>query len=283
MKRIYSTIIILIFFSLIVIANKGEKEQDNEKPILVYSVVEQTSDETGGNEIWVIKDGKIQNTGIEAYEIYWMLDQRDYDGDGLEEAYVAQSTGGSGYCPPFIVYFNKNTETFHKVEFKNLGVFLKDSVELWNGIWSFTGGTPSHYERYVFKSGRIIKVEDYTHPWPYGAEILLCLEPNTMFIELEAESGDKRNVLFDLDSDGQNEIIECEYMHGVNWEDFERDYKPTMNIMIHWSNGQNTDLTYDETWLNFIVLSTKTNGKNDLSSGKKGCIYKWDGRKYKLQ
>ena len=112
MKRIYSTIIILIFFSLIAIANKGEKEQDNEKPILVYSVVEQTSDETGGNEIWVIKDGKIQNTGIEAYEIYWMLDQRDYDGDGLEEAYVAQSTGGSGYStrtPKLFIRLNLRT------------------------------------------------------------------------------------------------------------------------------------------------------------------------------
>lgn len=273
----------LVILSIDVYASVRIMGQVNEKPRLVYSVVELASDDIGGYEIWVTKDGKFQNTGIETYELCWMIDQRDYDDDGLEEAFVAQSTGGSGYYPPFIVYFDKRNGTFSKVDFKNLGVFLKDSVEMWNGRWSFIGGTPLHYERYIFENGRIVKVEDYSRPLPDGAEILLIAESDKMFDALEAEDGEKININFDLDGDGQNETIECEYLHGVNWEDFERDYKSTMNITIFWSNGQKTDLTYDETWLKLIILSTKTNGKNDLANGKKGEFFKWDGNTYKLQ
>lgn len=273
----------LVILSLDVNASVGIMGQVDEKPRLVYRVVELDGYEDGGNEIWVVKDGNLQNTGIEAYDIYEIIDQRDYDGDGFEEAFVYQSTFGSGEIPPFILYFDKDTRTFRKVEFVNLGVFLNNSVELWNGRWSFKGGTPSHYERYIYENRRIVKVEDYTRPLPDGAEILLIADSDKMFDVLEAEDGEKKNISFDLDGDGQNETIECEYLHGVKWEDFERQYKTTMNITIYWSNGQKTDLTYDETWLKLIILSTKTNGKNDLANGKKGEIFKWDGNTYKLQ
>jgi len=283
MKKVYSSIIMLVILSLDVYASVGLMGQANEKTRLVYRVFEIDGNEDGGNEIWVIKDGNLQNTGIEAYDIYEIMDQRDYDSDGFEEAFVYQSTFGSGELPPFILYFDKETEAFRKVEFMNLGVFLKNVVEVWNGRWSFIGGTPSHYERYIFDNGRIVKVEDYTRPLPDGAEILLTADPEKMFDVLEAEDGEKKNISFDLDGDGQNETIECEYLHGVKWEDFERDYKSTMNITIYWGSGLKTTLTENETWLNFIVLSTRTNGKNDLANGKKGCFYRWDGKTYKLQ
>ena len=283
-KESSSAIMLFAVLTLTACSSNGKKIKASDSPSIEYRIVEQASGNVSSDEVWVTKDGKFQNTGIEACDIYEILDQRDYDGDGLEEAYVAQSTGGSANIPPFIVYFDKDAGVFRKVEFKNYGVFLHDSVEEWKGKWSFVGGNESHYERFIFDSGRIVKVEEYTRPKPEGSETLLSLSPQKMFgSEQEVEAGEKKNTSFDLDGDGKNEIIECEYMHGINWGDPERDYKPTMHINILWGNGRNTDLTGDEYWLEMKVLSTKTNGVNDLANGQKGVTYRWDGSTYKQQ
>lgn len=274
--------LMLVSLTMIACAGNGKKEQANGTPKIEYQVVEQASGDSYGYEIWATMDGKFQNTGIGSNDIYEIIDQRDYDGDGLEEAYVAWSTGGSAYFPPLIVYFDKEAGVFRKVEFANFGVFLNDSVEEWKGKWSFMGGNGSHYERFIFEGGRIMKVEEYTRPEPEGAEVLLVLSPFKMFgSEMEAEDGDKKTASYDLDGDGKNEIIVCEYMHGIVWGDPERDRKPTMHINIYWSKGLTTDLTGDEYWLEMKVLSTKTNGVNDLTNGQKGVTYRWDGNQYK--
>lgn len=283
-RKIKENSIAIFLFAVLTFSactSNGKKGNASDSPTIEYRIVEQASGNASGDEVWAIKDGKFQDTGIEAHEIYEILDQRDYDGDGLEEAYVAQSTGGSANMPPFIVFFDKDAGKFRKVEFENYGVFLNDSVEEWKGKWSFIGGNESYYERFIFESGRIVKVEEYTRPKPEGSETLLSLSPQGMFgSEEEAEAGEKKSVSFDLDGDGKNEIIECEYMHGINWGDPERNYKPTMHINILWSNGRKTDLTGDEYWLEMIILSTKTNGVNDLANGQKGATYRWDGRSY---
>lgn len=54
-------------------------------------------------------------------------------------------------------------------------------------------------------------------------------------------------------------------------------------LTFYGGNGRNTDLTGDEYWLEMKVLSTKTNGVNDLANGQKGVTYRWDGSTYKQQ
>lgn len=274
-------LISLIVFSC---AGNGKKNEENKGPQIEYRVVESASGDVESEEIWATKDGQIQNTRIEVLGIAWIIDQHDYDGDGLEEAYVGQSSGGSAILPPFIVFYDKESNIFRKTEFNNFDVILNDSVEEWNGKWSFTGGNESHNERFIFEGGRIMKVESYTRPKPEGAETLLTLSPSKMFgSEMEAEAGEKKTASYDLDGDGKNEIIECEYLHGILWGDPERDRKPTMHITIYWSKGFTSDLTGEEYWLEMNVLSTKTNGVNDLTNGQKGVTYRWDGRQYKQQ
>ncbi len=280
-KMVVFLLISLIMFSC---AGDGKKSEGSKGHKIEYQVVESASGDVEDEEIWATMDGKFQNTGIEPNVVYEIIDQRDYDGDGLEEAFVFQSSGGSANMPRFIVYYNKETEAFQKVEFQNVGVFLNDSIEEWNGKWSFYGGNDAHYERFIFENGRIIKVDKYMRPKPEGAETLLTLSPSKMFgDETEAEAGDKKTASYDLDGDGKNEIIECEYMHGILWGDPERDRKPTMHITIYWSNGFTSDLTGEEYWLEMNVLSTKTNGVNDLSNGQIGVTYRWDGRQFKQQ
>lgn len=282
--KLKTTALMLLSVMIMACAGNGKKEQGSESKKIEYRIVETASGAVGGSELWTTKDGELKNTEIEAAEFLEIIDQRDYDGDGLEEAFVCQSTGGSAHLPEFIVYFDKETNTFRKVEFNNIGVFLNDSIEEWNGKWSFYGGDDSHYERFIFENGRIVKVENYTKPQSEGAEALLTITPQLMFgSELEAGSGDKKTTSYDLDGDGRNEIIECMYQHGINWGDPEIDYKPTMHIDILWSNGKVMDLTGDDYWLELKVLSTKSNGVYDLANGLRGVTYRWDGKQYKKQ
>ena len=282
--KLKTTALMLLSVMIMACAGNGKKGQGSESKKIEYRIVETASGAVGGSELWTTKDGELKNTEIEAAEFLEIIDQRDYDGDGLEEAFVCQSTGGSAHLPEFIVYFDKETNTFRKVEFNNIGVFLNDSIEEWNGKWSFYGGDDSHYERFIFENGRIVKVENYTKPQSEGAEALLTITPQLMFgSELEAGSGDKKTTSYDLDGDGRNEIIECMYQHGINWGDPEIDYKPTMHIDILWSNGKVMDLTGDDYWLELKVLSTKSNGVYDLANGLRGVTYRWDGKQYKKQ
>lgn len=286
-NKFKTTALMLLSVMIMACAGNGKKGQGSESKKIEYRIVETASGAVGGNELWATKDGEFRNTEIEAAEFLEIIDQRDYDGDGLEEAFVCQSTGGSGHLPEFIVYFDKDANVFRKVEFNNIGVFLNDSIEEWNGKWSFYGGDDAHYERFIFEKGRIVKVENYTKPQPEGAEALLTISPNTLFTpdeqEKSYETEMKKSLSYDLDGDGRNEIIECMFQHGINWGDPEMDYKPTMHISIRWSNGAMMDLTDEDYWLELKVLSTKTNGIYDLANGLRGVTYRWDGKQYKKQ
>ena len=261
-------------------AGNSKNSEGSKGPQIEYRVVE--SDDYS-QELWAIKDGQFQNTGIG--DVVWIIDQRDYDGDGLEEAFIGESAGGSASWSS-IVFFDKESNTFRKVEFRNLDVSLNDSVEKWNGKWSFTGGNDAHYVRFIYEKGRILKVEDYTKPKPDGTKELLVIDPNTAFTPEEQEAPFhgrevKKQVSYDLNGDGKNEIIEYSYQSGVRWGDPEVDYKPMLNICIKWSNGGTMKLDSDDDhWLEFKILSTKTNGVYDLASGIRGGTYRWNGSRY---
>ena len=86
---------------------------------------------------------------------------------------------------------------------------------------------------------------------------------------------------YDLNGDGKNEIIEYSYQSGVRWGDPEVNYKPILNIYIKWSNGGTMRIDSDDDhWLEFKILSTKTNGVYDLASGIRGVTYRWNGSRY---
>lgn len=270
-----------LLISLIVLSctGNGKKNEESKSPQIEYRVVEA---DDYSQELWATKDGQFQNTGIG--DAVWIIDQRDYDGDGLEEAFIGESSGGSASWSS-IVFYDKESNTFRKVEFQNLDVILNDSVEEWNGKWSFTGGNDAHNVRFIYEKGRILKVEDYTKPMPDEAKELLVIDPNIMFTPEEQEASYerevKKRVSYDLNGDGKNEIIECIYQPGVNWGDSEVDYKPMLKIYIKWSNGGTMQLDSDDDhWLKFRVLSTKTNGVYDLASGIRGVTYRWNGSRY---
>ena len=130
-----------------------------------------------------------------------------------------------------------------------------------------------------------IEDEDNTKTMSDEAEELLVIDPNTAFTpeEQEASYGHevKGQANYDLNGDGENEIIEYIYQPGVNWGDPEVDYKPMLKIYIKWSDGGTTQLDGNEDhWLKFIILSTKTNGVYDLASGIRGVTYRWNGSRY---
>ena len=116
-------------------------------------------------ELWAIKDGQFQNTGIG--DVVWIIDQRDYDGDGLEEAFIGESAGGSASWSS-IVFYDKESNTFREVIFMNLDVVLNDSVEEWNGKWSFTGGMMLTTSDLFMRKEESSRLKIILNPCPMG-------------------------------------------------------------------------------------------------------------------
>lgn len=250
------------------------KVEIKNKSHITYKVVERNS-QSGGCEIWAMIDDDFVNTNLEYTEGYWIIDQRDYDNNGLNEALIAWTTGGSADWDPFIIYYDEGGRTFKKAEFRDLHVFINDKVQKWNGKWSFYGGTKYHYERYIFDNGRILRVENFTLNYAQYANSLQTYLPDKVFGD-NAQDEDKTSRMFDLDGDGTNETIVFTYV-------FERamtEWKPAMHVEIHWSDGRIVDLTSYQWCYNLHILESKTNGVNDLTCDHKYGIYKWDGSKY---
>ena len=101
-NKFKTTALMLLSVMIMACAGNGKNGQGSESKKIEYRIVETASGAVGGNELWATKDGEFRNTEIEAAEFLEIIDQRDYDGDGLEEAFVCQSTGGSGHLPEFI-------------------------------------------------------------------------------------------------------------------------------------------------------------------------------------
>lgn len=178
-----------------------------------------------------------------------------------ENKWVVDLVYHSGYCMPLEIAYSKEA-----------GLYVSEAPWL-----PESRGTENDFG---------IEHEDYSKPMPDGTKELLVINPNTAFTPEEQEAPFhgrevKKQVSYDLNGDGKNEIIEYSYQSGVRWGDPEVDYKPMLNIYIKWSNGGIMQLDSDDDhWLEFKILSTKTNGVYDLASGIRGVTYRWNGSRY---
>ena len=210
-----------------------------------------------------------------------IIDQRDYDGDNLPEALVGISSMGSASVEPMIVYYDNETKQFKTTRFsrQQLKVGIGDnSVQKWKGKWSFYGGDKYHWERYVFERGHVSMVEDYTMPSARYSKSILSLTPSRLFGS-HADVDDTKEVSFDLDCDGMDEIIECTYKSqhwGIRGD---LDFAPAMEVSILWA-GSAADIEELGLAFQLNVLESLTDGVHDITTDKRYDIFKWNGSTY---
>lgn len=202
------------------------------------------------------------------YSYVRIVDVRDYDNDGYEDALIEENCGGTA-CPFGSLFFCSYNAQKDKFEVSEIfgSISGKPTIEKWNGKWSIaitSYAIMQMYradERYIYENGNPVRVE-YKE-----AKKLKAIKEMLPEDFSEYEKRNKKVMKFDLDGDGEDDSIIGEYWdrwNSINWE-------------IKFANGKYFDGL--AAYLRIGVLPSKTNGVYDLVLGLDS-VFIWTGDKY---
>lgn len=216
-------------------------------------------------------NGETISTKLDGYVKLEILDQGDYDGDGLMEAVVYSWGGGNAILPPYIVYYDSEEEEFKKAEgFEVLGEEPDIKVEQWKGKTSFVNQRGLRLDRYVYEDHMVTLVEQNS---------LYAGKQNSKVTVKELfgtrEEPEYKTVCIDIDGDGVSEQVtfyheNAPYLNGG---------KDMVLNRIVWADGRevNEGLNCSGTSISFLVSTT--NGMPDILANEQW-LYKWNGEAY---
>jgi len=199
-----------------------------------------------------------------------IVDQRDWDGNGLKDALVRRITACGGNCCPDEFFF---VSALPNNEFK-ISDELADSwndpvIEKWKDHWSvvivsnnegYTTNRPVEIKRrFILDEGKGVKVEESQRK-----EIKSLLE---MRSEIFKGGNEENNIQYDLDGDGKKDTIS-----GRLWERWGR-----ILWRVEFANGK--QFSTETACKRIGVLGTKTNGVHDLVCDQ-DTVYRWNGTEY---
>ena len=132
-----------------------------------------------------------------------MLDQDDYDGDGEPEALVYVWGGGNSIEPPFIVYFDKETQEFKKaLGFEDASDQPLIKVEKWKGKPSFRVDIGLRKDRYVYENHEVKLVERIA---PNVGKVLSTITVSQLFGS--SEEMEEKTANIDIDGNGEKDNV----------------------------------------------------------------------------
>jgi hypothetical protein len=198
-----------------------------------------------------------------------IVDVRDFDNDGYDDALIEETCGGTA-CPFVSLFFCTYDPTNDKFKISDSfgSISEKPKLERWKGKWSVSitsGNIMEMYradERFILKNGEPVRVE-YDEVKPLKAKLEML--PDN-FSKSEKRNG--KILRYDLDGDGLDDSIIGEYWdrwNSINWK-------------VKFANGKSFD--GDGAYLRIGILPSKTNGVHDLVCGL-DAVFAWDGNKYK--
>ena len=132
-----------------------------------------------------------------------VLDQDDYDGDGEPEALVYVWGGGNSIEPPFIVYFDKETQEFKKaLGFEDASDQPLIKVEKWKGKPSFRVDIGLRKDRYVYENHEVKLVERIA---PNVGKVLSTITVSQLFGS--SEEMEEKTANIDIDGNGEKDNV----------------------------------------------------------------------------
>ena len=200
-----------------------------------------------------------------------VVDQRDWDGNGLTDALVMRITACGGNCCPNGFFFVSALRGGH---FK-MSDDLADSwgepvIEKWKSHWSVvivstnegmnTNRPAEITRRFILRAGKAVKVEESLRK-----EIESILE---MRSEIFKGVNDEHSIEFDLDGDGKNDVIS-----GRFWDRWGR-----ISWSVKFSSGKSFESS--ATACKRIGVLKTTNGVHDLVCDQ-DTVYRWSGEEYR--
>lgn len=202
-----------------------------------------------------------------------IFDERDFDGDGLEDALIVDIVSCGGNCCSTSLFFCTYSKNGKFIETEEFGSTWDDPIiERWNGKWSVKVVSEHEgiditemseiTERYILKNKKAVRVE-YEDAKPIQAILEMTSES---FTEREKRIDVGKKIAYDLDNDGYADIISGEYWH--RWG--------RMNLKIKFADGKE----YIGGAVKRIgILPTRTRGVNDIVCDFDQVMV-WDGKEY---
>lgn len=204
-----------------------------------------------------------------------LLAQGDYDGDGEREAIVYEWGGGNSVQPPYLVYYDKDEETFKKVEgFEDIYEDPEIKIEEWNDQTSFVTTVGLRHDRYVY-SNHSLSIAERILP-DVGTRVATI--PLSQLFKADGDDGVNRSIYIDIDGDGSTEklIFYHDTSHASDWG-------KTMSLIKieadNWSIPDNEDESLGVSGNTFIFLGSKNGVVPDILCDD-AWLYKWNGEKY---
>ena len=229
-----------------------------------------------GLELFAEVNGERKSTNISGERVD-ILDQADYDDDGELEALVYAWGGGNAIEPPFIVYFDKETQEFKKAEgFNDANAEPEIKVENWKGKPSFRVDVGLRKDRYVYKDHSVDLVECIV---PNVGIILSTITVDQLFGS--SEEPEDKTASIDIDGDGEKDkvIFFHDTSHFLGWgkqmmlKDFTGSY-------WFWADSEREDMGVIGSKFAFIKPEV---GEVPNILTDDAWFYKWIDGKYVLQ
>ena len=202
-----------------------------------------------------------------------IIEQRDFDGDGLTDALLENITACGGNCCPNQFFFVSARPDGSFVVSDEFSDSWKDPVvEKWKGRWTVvvvSNNEGANLERpveftrrFALQYGKVVKLEE--HPRKYMRAI----------VEMGSEEfksddpGKSHSIQYDLDGDGKKDTIT-----GKLWERWGR-----ILWTVEFANRK--EFSSNDACKRIGILPTKTNGVNDLVCDQDTVLH-WNGSEYK--
>lgn len=155
-----------------------------------------------GLELFAEVNGERKTTNISGERVD-ILDQADYDGDGELEAVVYAWGGGNSIEPPFILYFDKETQEFKKaLGFNDASESPEVKVEKWKGKPSFRVDVGLRKDRYVYEDHSVVLAESIA---PNVGEVVSTITVTQLFGN--SEEAEEKTAHIDIDGDGEKDKV----------------------------------------------------------------------------
>ena len=244
-----------------------------DKEFTGFNFVVEEENET--MELFAVMDGEKRSTEISGAQVV-ILDQTDYDDDGEREALVYVWGGGNSIEPPFIVYFDKETQEFKKaLGFEDASDQPEINVESWKNKPSFRVDIGLRKDRYVYENHEVKLAERIA---PNVGKVLSTITVSQLFGS--SEEMEEKTANIDIDGDGEKDklLFTHDTSHLLGW-----GKQMMLKDMAgsYWSLPDgHEDLGVIGTKFAFIKPEE---GEVPVILCDDAWLYKWDGEKYVMQ
>ena len=245
-------------------SNEETSSATEEKKVTDYKVENKT--------LLALVDGSWVTTGFTTEGTFELYRMEDLDGDGNQEI-ILQDYEGNYIENPFIIYYDKNTDTFIKTD--GLELETPPTIEIAaDGQKLLVQNEGLQTIKYSYANGVATKVSDKMKTI---GKVRKTLKMEDVYPG-EDDYGE-RNMTFDFDGDGEDENVT--FYRGQSHAD---GYGRYMTILfIKWADGreigQQDDYIISATTFRF--LEHQTNGMPDIIADNQ--LRKWNGSNYESQ